>query len=38
MEKSKVRLRNDRNGITVLIGKNYVQESIHYIRQTKSEM
>lgn len=32
MDKSKVRLRNGKNGITVLIGRNYIQESIHYIQ------
>lgn len=32
MEKSKVRLRNDKNGTTVLIGKDNVQESILYIQ------
>lgn len=38
MEKSKVRLKNDRNGITVLIGKDNVKESIDYIQthQTKN--
>lgn len=32
MEKSKVRLKNDKNGITVLIGKDNAQESIQYIQ------
>ena len=32
MEKSKVRLKNDKNGITVLIGKDNLQESIQYIQ------
>lgn len=32
MEKSKLRIRNDEDGITVLIGKNNVQESIQYIQ------
>lgn len=32
MEKSNVRLRNDKNGTTVLIGKNHVKESIQYIQ------
>ena len=32
MEKSKLRIRNDEDGITVLIGKYNVQESIHYIQ------
>lgn len=35
MENRKVRLRNDRNGITVLIGKSYVQESIQYIQENQ---
>ncbi len=32
MEKSKLRIRNDEDGITVLIGKHNVQESIQYIQ------
>ena len=32
MEKSKLRIRNDDDGITVLIGKYNVQESIQYIQ------
>nr|WP_240633604.1 hypothetical protein [Planomicrobium okeanokoites] len=32
MEKSKLRVRNDEDGITVLIGKHNVRESIHYIQ------
>lgn len=32
MEQSKIRTRNDENGITVLIGKNNVQESILHIQ------
>lgn len=32
MDKSKVRLRNDRNGITVLISKDNVKESVHHIQ------
>nr|WP_298828980.1 hypothetical protein [uncultured Planococcus sp.] len=35
MEQSKIRTRNDENGITVLIGKNNVQESILYIQTHK---
>lgn len=32
MEKSKLRIRNDEDGITVLIGKHNVQKSIQYIQ------
>ncbi|ALS79154.1 hypothetical protein AUO94_10975 [Planococcus kocurii] len=32
MEKGKLRIRNDEDGITVLIGKHNVQESIQYIQ------
>lgn len=32
MENSKVRLRNGKNGIIVLIGKQNIEESIHYIQ------
>lgn len=32
MDKNKIRIRKNENEITVLIGKDNVQESIHYIR------